>query len=144
MKDFSFGVVPVFKEGDKLLFLLIQHLHEKGGHWAFPKGHPEVGETEIESAKRELEEETGVKDVKIIEGLEFFEKYSFEQDGIHIDKTVKYFVGIANSKDVTKQEIEVGDYVWLEFEDALEKITFVEGKKMLKKVGENIDKINSL
>lgn len=144
MKDFSFGVVPVFKEENRILFLLIQHLHNKGGHWAFPKGHPEVGETGLETAKRECEEETGLKNVKIIEDLEFFEKYSFEQGGIQIDKTVKYFLGLANDKNVIPQEIEIGNYAWLEFDEALEKITFTEGKKMLLEVGKNLDKLKSL
>ncbi len=144
MKDFSFGVVPVFKDGDKLLFLLIQHLHKKGGHWAFPKGHPEVGETGLETAKRECEEETGLKNVKIFEDLEFFEKYSFEQGGVQIDKTVKYFLGISSDKNVIPQEIEIGNYAWLEFNEALEKITFAEGKKMLIEVGTHLDRIKEL
>ena len=50
----SFGVVPVWKDVDgRVLFLLIQH---HSGHWAFPKGHAHIGETDIEAAlRRELQ-----------------------------------------------------------------------------------------
>ena len=33
--------------------------HRYGGHWAFPKGHVEAGESEEETAMREVREETG-------------------------------------------------------------------------------------
>ena len=38
--------------------LLIRH--RKGGHWSFPKGHVEGTETEVETAKREIKEETAI------------------------------------------------------------------------------------
>jgi len=74
----------------------------------------------------------------------FFEKYSFEQGGVQIDKTVKYFLGISSDKNVIPQEIEIGNYAWLEFNEALEKITFAEGKKMLIEVGTHLDRIKEL
>ena len=40
-----------------------------GGHWDFPKGHIDDGETEIQTALRELEEETGIANVDLVEGL---------------------------------------------------------------------------
>ena len=43
------------------LFLLIQ---QKAGHYGFPKGHVEKNETEVETAIREIKEETGLE-VKI-------------------------------------------------------------------------------
>ncbi len=48
--DASFGIVPVHERDGVRRFLLIQHL---GGHWGFPKGHPEKGESPVETARRE-------------------------------------------------------------------------------------------
>ena len=33
---------------------------QSGGSWSIPKGHMEAGETEVETAQRELQEETGL------------------------------------------------------------------------------------
>lgn len=131
IKDFSFGVIPFKKEGNNFLFLLIRHWHKHGGHWAFPKGHREQGESDIETALRELEEEIGIKEVKIIEGPNFFERYSFEQDSARYDKEVKYFLGEVLSGNPTPRIGEIEDFVWLPYNEATKKITFVEGKKML-------------
>ena len=59
----SCGIVLFHSED----FLLIQHSVKLGekGHWDFPKGHMERGETEIQTALREVEEETGLKDLKL-------------------------------------------------------------------------------
>ncbi|MBD3304395.1 NUDIX domain-containing protein, partial [Candidatus Woesearchaeota archaeon] len=40
-------------------YLLVKH--KEGGHWDFPKGHAEEGETEEETALREIYEETGLR-----------------------------------------------------------------------------------
>lgn len=62
-EDKSFGVIPVFKnDGGEYFFCLVKH---RAGHWGFPKGHPDVDESEEETAKRELLEETGINTVDI-------------------------------------------------------------------------------
>ena len=50
IEDFSCGVIPYRVVDGTRQFLLIQH---KAGHWAFPKGHPEAGETNLQTARRE-------------------------------------------------------------------------------------------
>ena len=65
IQDQSFGVVPVrddAKTGEQE-FLLVQH---QAGHWGFPKGHLEPGETPVQAAGRELAEETGLRRVKLV------------------------------------------------------------------------------
>ena len=51
------GVVFTKKEGEPY-FLLIKG--RTPGWWVFPKGHSEEGETLIETARREIREETGL------------------------------------------------------------------------------------
>jgi len=57
----SAGAVTFYKEGSNIEFLL---LHYGKGHWGFPKGHIEANESEEQAMLRELEEETGINDVK--------------------------------------------------------------------------------
>ena len=54
----SCGAVVLRKNQGRLQVLLIKHIN--GGHWAFPKGHVEPGETEEQTALREIKEETGL------------------------------------------------------------------------------------
>ncbi len=139
MEDKSFGVMPVMKKDDEWLFLLIQH---NNGHWAFPKGHPEQGESEIETAKREFEEETGVKEYELKENTFFIEDYSYQgKDGV-IKKQVKYFLAIVNKPDVFLQKEELQNFKWVDYEEALELITFDEAKEILKEVNDLLYQVN--
>ena len=50
-------VYRITQNGQKEL-LFIKHRH--GTHWSFPKGHMEEGENEVQTALREVKEETGL------------------------------------------------------------------------------------
>ena len=54
------GLIYREHDGETQLLLL---KHRCGGHWSFPKGHMEAGETEMETALREIREETGLRGV---------------------------------------------------------------------------------
>lgn len=128
LKDYSFGIVPVRREGTKIFYLLIQH---RGGHWSFPKGHAEPGETPLQTAKRELLEETGIQRADIREDRTFVEHYDTVKRGRDVDKTVTYFLGWVSDAAVQIQVEEVRDYAWLEFEDASRRITYEETRRIL-------------
>jgi len=138
MEDKSFGVILVMKKDNEWLFLLIQHNH---GHWAFPKGHPEQGESEIATAKREFEEEAGVKEYELKENVSFVENYPYQgKDGV-IKKQVKYFLAVVNKPDVSLQKEELQNFKWVDYEEALELITFDEAKEILKEANNLIERI---
>ncbi|MFH1956401.1 MAG: NUDIX domain-containing protein [Patescibacteria group bacterium] len=134
--DNSYGIIPVFKKDNgEYLFLIV--LHSEGRHWAFPKGHPLQNEAPIDTAKRELYEETGITDCVIPENITFEENYSFEQDGRKINKTVTYFLGFTdNQKIETSKEFdqEISENRWVDYDEALRLITYDEAKEMLKKL----------
>ena len=66
IREKSCGALVYRKKQDRLELLLIRH--KNGGHWSFPKGHVETGETEPQTALREIKEETGL-DVGLCEGF---------------------------------------------------------------------------
>ncbi|MEK7452823.1 MAG: NUDIX domain-containing protein [Patescibacteria group bacterium] len=128
----SFGLIPIFKKDNETLFFIIQH---NAGHWGFPKGHKEFGESDIESAKREFKEESGIEDFEIIdEDIYFEERYIIKRGYEDMEKIVKYYIGVVKNQDVHIQKREVMDYKWLNFDDANNILTFKEGKELLRRV----------
>lgn len=144
--DRSFGIIPVHTDATgKPYFLLIRHT---AGHWAFPKGHAEKGETELETARRELFEETGISDCEVLETARFEELFVIpthvetfhKKAGEEVQKTIVYFVGkVSNTTvDIADTRGEITDFAWLPYEDALQKITFPETKEILIKTFNHI------
>lgn len=84
----SCGAVIYRISGEALEFLAIKS--KINGHWGFPKGHMEKDETEKETAKREVLEETGLS---IIILDEFRAEIEYKLEG-NIIKKVVYFIGI--------------------------------------------------
>ncbi len=137
IKDYSFGVIPILKKENANLVLLVHH---QVGHWSFPKGHPIEGETELETAKREFQEETGITEWKIFDPTIFFEEhYFYPHEKTVVDKTVKYFLGIVQDPAVVVQEKEVQNSQWVSFDEALNLITFDGAKEVLKSARKYID-----
>ncbi|HOK35229.1 MAG TPA: bis(5'-nucleosyl)-tetraphosphatase [Candidatus Pacearchaeota archaeon] len=122
----------------KIYYLL---LHYPSGHWDFAKGHIEKGESEKEAAKREIEEETGIKDVNFISGFRekityFFRKsYENQKNPPLIFKEVVFYLGETREKEVKISEEHIG-YQWLPYEKAIKKVTFKNAKEILKKANE--------
>ena len=128
----SCGLV-VFNK-NKILLLKYSNNEEQGegGHWDFPKGHVEPNETEIETALRELEEETGIGQVKLVDNFRHSIKYTFFRKSKPISKEVIFFLASTLEKKV-KLSHEHIDYAWLSFEDAIIKLTYDNARNLLKK-----------
>ncbi len=137
MKDEAFGIVPIQQNPDGDRFLLIQH---HAGHWGFPKGHAEAGESPLETACREFTEETGIQAFTVIDRVSFTEHYMFQKNGQKITKTVVYFPAWVQTSDVHRQEAEIKNYAWVQFDQALELITFNAAKQVLKEVNDYLQK----
>ncbi|MEM6334069.1 MAG: NUDIX domain-containing protein [Planctomycetota bacterium] len=136
VEDASFGVVAVDRSGGAVRVLLVKH---HAGHWAFPKGHAEAGETDEQAARRELEEETGVRVGALVsrdgEPVRLVERYVFtDRKGRRVAKTVTFFVGEAEAAEARPQEEEIAELAWLTLDEAAERMTFEEGKRVVDEV----------
>lgn len=139
----SAGAV-IFKREKNRIFYLILHYpsashRAKKDYWDFPKGHIEKGEKPKDAAKREVEEETGLKDIKFVNGFEETMKYFFNWQGKRVLKFVTFFLAKANEKNVKISFEHIG-FEWLPFEEALKRLTFNNARELLKKANSFLEK----
>lgn len=121
----SCGAVVLRKNQGRLQVLLIKHIN--GGHWAFPKGHVERGETEEQTALREIKEETGLT-VMLDTNYRKTVTYSPKKDVV---KDVVYFVAVAKDGQRTAQESEISRIRWTDADRAADFVSFENDKVIL-------------
>ena len=132
-KEKSCGAV-IYKYIDNELFILL--LKHNLGHWSFAKGHVEDNETEQETAIREIREETNL-DVTINSDFRYVITYSPYEGAI---KDVIYFLATTNSNNIKAQQSEISEIKWFKYEDAISMITYEDGRKVLMKAIEYLNK----
>lgn len=96
----------VFNQDGKILLVRLSYAHQQ---WTLPGGGVENGETFIEAAHRELEEETGVHPKE----LEFFAEYEGVSPAPH---PVQCFVAHVSRPTLKSQEGEISDIGWFSSE----------------------------
>ena len=123
-------------------FLVIQHStksNEVQGHWDFPKGHVEDNETELETATRELQEETGIGDFRLINNFRQKINYNVHKNNAVIPKEVIFFLAESSTKSVQLSS-EHQNYRWLDFDLAHERLTYSNAKEVLVKAKTFLEK----
>ncbi len=121
----SCGAVVFRKYHGNTELLLIKHT--SGGHWSFPKGHVEPGETEQQTARREVFEETAVQ-IDFCPGFREVVSYSPRRD---VTKDVIYFLGHAKNYDYFPQEGEIAQIKWVEISLAHSFLSYDNDKQLV-------------
>lgn len=138
--EVSVGAV-VFRRmrGGSLQYLMIQYRH---GHWEFPRGHVEEGETEEQTMYREIEEETQLTHLQMVKGFRESMSFSYTAKGnersereaenrcIFIYKKVHFYLAESLGGEVGLSH-EHKNYAWLPFEAAYGKLTFDNGRRII-------------
>lgn len=122
----SCGAVVFTKRNGQLLYVLVQ---EQAGAYSLPKGHMEGDETELETARREILEETGLRPV-FLNGF-------YQQDEYHLSekpgtwKRVTYFLAEFGNEPLIPREGEIKQVRLLPYEQALDLFKHESTKKIL-------------
>lgn len=128
--DQSFGIVPLQKESSTWEVFLVRH---RSGHWTLPKGHPELDETPLETAKRELFEETGLTVRQLFFTEPLREQYQFTSRNRSIHKQVEYYIAeVAGTVKIQEEEIQEGR--WVDLIQAQDLVTYPQMRLLLQTV----------
>ena len=119
----------LFKRGKRTRFLLLKYIP---GHWGFARGHVEKGESEKETALREIEEETGIRNIRFLAGFRENFRFSFHKNGKSVQKQVVIFLGEAPQQVVRLSGEHLG-YLWLTYREAMNRLTHSTAKQVLRK-----------
>lgn len=122
----SCGAIVYRENNDIIEYLVISHKSDK--HWCFPKGHVENNESEIETALREVLEETGLN-IELVEGFRKKIKYHTRRNTI---KEVVFFLGESDkNQTITLQATEISDFRWASFDKILDMLPHQSSRKLL-------------
>jgi len=125
-EEVSAGII-LFHEMSGQKFLLLNYPSK---HWDFVKGKMEKDETPHETAIRETREETGIIDVQFIDGFREEIEYYFYADNQEIHKKVIFFLGKTKTTDIILSHEHL-DYIWLDFDNAINRTTYQNAKNLL-------------
>ena len=124
----SCGAVVYCQNDNDIKYLLVC---EHGGYWVFPKGHMEAGESEHETALREVKEETGL-DVTLVDGFREKDEHNLAREGRpNTIKQTIYFLANYENQTFVPQESEISKIVLLDFEAAMATLQFDSFKHIL-------------
>ena len=105
-------------------------LHYTSGHWDFPKGNIETGETEEDAVIREIFEETGITDLKFVEGFIQPIFYNYRRDGNLVQKKVSFYLAQTLTRNI-KLSNEHQDFFWADYPSALSALTYRSARDIL-------------
>lgn len=126
----SCGVIIYRQEAGEIEFLAVKS--RGNGHWGFPKGHIEKGESEVETASREVYEETGLC-VNLIDGFRKCISYPLSEDTL---KEVVFFIGRSAAGVVSIQPEKILEFRWANYRAIKELLTYENIKEILKEAND--------
>ncbi|MBK9403371.1 MAG: NUDIX domain-containing protein [Ignavibacteria bacterium] len=132
-KDKAIGVIVYFEFPRSTKYLIVKH---KKGHWSFAKGHKEKDESSIQTARRELFEEAGIKEVEFLaKKILAREKYFFnDRNKSKVRKVVSYFIAKSGTSKIRIDNKEIINYKWCTLNAADRILTYRQSRKIIKKV----------
>ena len=122
------GVIFRRNQKNEVEILLIQDSKDR---WTIPKGHIEEGETAQETAKREIGEEAGLHDVKIIGWLGKINFRYRRIDTLVLMTTQVFLVKALGDTDAIQKEDWMNGIRWFSFSDALDEIEYEDIGKLI-------------
>ena len=123
-------VAEVCVKKDNKILMVQENRKEKKGKWNMPAGKLEENEDIITAAIREVKEETNL-DVEIDANKRYTMEYVTDKGTL---KQVVLFIAKCTGGEIKAQECEVNDIKWLDFDEAIETITYDNTRKLFKEI----------
>jgi ADP-ribose pyrophosphatase YjhB (NUDIX family) len=132
--------VAVREERGQWFVALLKTEHKRGDVWVLPKGHVEMDRNEgiPEAARREVEEEIGLKDLSVKDQLGVT-KFSFQAETALVRKTVHYFLMITGQKQLFPQAEEgFSEAAWFPIDVAITTLIYDTDQDIVRKAREKL------
>ena len=130
LREFSSGGIVIKSQGPEIKILLIKDPY---GKWTWPKGKIDRRETSLNAAIREIKEETGLKNIRMLSKIGQT-NYFYKREKRLIYKTVYFYLfKLMGRESLSIQKTEIEDGRWFSKEEALSKIGYKGAKDFLKK-----------
>ena len=113
---------------DKQEVVIVNQNHDS---YSLPKGHVDQGENYLETAKREIYEETGIKSLEYIKDLGFYSRYRIGLDGSDDKSEMKtIFIFLFHTNQVNLVPVDPNNpfALWVEHSRVHEYLTHKEDK----------------
>jgi 8-oxo-dGTP pyrophosphatase MutT (NUDIX family) len=104
--------------------------------WSLPKGHLEPGETEVDTAVREVAEETGIRGAVVgkLGVIDFW----FVADGRRVHKTVHHYLLLAEDPvhglELSDADVEVSEVAWVPLDEVADRLAYADERRLLERV----------
>ena len=121
----SCGAVVFTRINGEIRYVLAQ---AAGGHFGFPKGHVEAGETEAETALREIFEEVHLRPT-LLDG--FRETSEYYIPAVDVQKQVVFFLGEYSGQEIRPQPEELQSAPLVTYEEAMQLLQHQENRRIL-------------
>jgi bis(5'-nucleosidyl)-tetraphosphatase len=130
IEELSAGAVVYYETQNsrERLYLVLNY---PAGHWDFPKGAVEKGETEEQAAMREIKEETGIEVPSFVPGFKRKIEYRYRRAKGLSHKQVVFFLARSDTQKVVISH-EHSNYAWLTWEKAQSRLTFDNARNVLR------------
>lgn len=128
--EFSAGGIVYKKDGPEIKFAIILNSY---GEWTFPKGHIEKGEKPEEAATREIGEEIGLSNLKIINLIDKIDYWFKLKDILYHKFVYFYLMETAPDSKLEAQVSEITKAVWMSGEEAEKNLKYKEDTPLLRK-----------
>ena len=129
IKEKSVGCVTFYLKENQRYYLLLRYTAD---HWGLVKGHVETNETEKQTLTREIYEETKLEEFEIIPNFKESSTYTYSRNNQRFNKLVIYYLVKSNNFNIIISN-ELKEYIWLKYEEAIDRITYKNTKVILKK-----------
>lgn len=140
-RELSAGGVAVRQERGHWLVALLKTAHKRGEVWVLPKGHVElaINENISSAAKREVQEEAGIKDLSVRDQLGVT-RFTFQAEKTVVRKTVHYFLMVTTQKELKPQEEEgLIDAAWFPIDVAIAQLGYEADQDIVRRAKEKLE-----